>query len=88
MPDHLLPSDDENIDYLMIRTLTDAGVDDKRAQAQTKIFTNKAEETSFMEIYGRDGIMSEANGPRRSLNVKGLGSLNTRTLKPNGDYWT
>ena len=31
--------------------------------------------------------MNEANGPRRSLNVKGLGTLDIRTLKPIGDYW-
>ena len=40
-----------------------------------------------MEIYGRGGIMNEANGHRRNLNVKGLGALDIRTLKPHGDYW-
>ena len=80
MPDHLLPSDDEDVDYLIVKALVDAGVDEKRARAQTKIFTHN-DETSFMEIYGRGGITIEANGPRRSLNAKGLEALDIRTLK-------
>ena len=35
MPDHLLPSDDEDIDSLVTEALADAGVDEKRARAQT-----------------------------------------------------
>ena len=86
MPNHLLTSDDEDIDSLMINALIDAGVDEKRARAQTTSFTNN-DETSCMEIHGRCWIMNEANGPRRSLSVKGLGALAISTLKPNGDYW-
>ena len=56
-------------------------VDEKRAQAQAKTFTHN-EETRFMDIYGRGGIMNEAVGPRRSLSVQGLGALDIRTLKP------
>ena len=86
MADHLMPSDDEDIDSLIIKTLVDAGVDEKCTRAQTKNFTHNGE-TSFMEIYGRGGIMNDANGPRRSLNAKGLEALDIRTLKPNVDYW-
>ena len=86
MPDHLLPSDDEDIDSLMIKALIEAGVDEKRARAQTKTCTHN-DETLFMDICGRGAISSEANGHRQSLNVKGLGALDIHTLKPNGDEW-
>ena len=36
MPDHLLPSDDEGVDYLIVKALFDAGVDEKHARAQTR----------------------------------------------------
>ena len=40
-----------------------------------------------MEIYGRGAIVEDANGPRRALNIGGLGALDIRTLKPNGQMW-
>ena len=86
MPDHLLTSDDEDIGPLIVKALVDAGVAEKRARAQTNMFTNN-DGTSLMEMYGRGGIMNEANGPSQVSQRQMPGALDIRTLKPNGDYW-
>ena len=38
-----------------------------------------------MEIYGRGAVMDAARGSRRNLNLTGLGALDLRTRKPNGE---
>ena len=44
-------------------------------------------DATFMEIYGGGSLSSEAEGARRSLNLKGLGALHLRTTKPDGTVW-
>ena len=47
----------------------------------------KPSDATFMELYGRGGIVCEADKSRRDLNVKGLAAFDIRTAKPNGKMW-
>ena len=44
-------------------------------------------EASFVELYGRGSIMTDANLRRRNLNVQGLAALDLRTVKEDGTPW-
>ena len=38
-------------------------------------------------MYGREGIINKADGPRQNLGVKGLSAFDLRTMKPGGGNW-
>ena len=42
---------------------------------------------TFIEMYGAGHMVEMAHGPARNLNLKGLGALDLRTCKPNGQPW-
>ena len=72
----------------MIDTLREAGVDAVTAEeAIDRVFgmrrTTKKSPT-MVEVYGTS-IHSHLQ--RRNLNIRGLGALDIRTLKPNGEPW-
>ena len=71
----------------MTRALTSAGVSDRDAENFTNVIFGTADEATFVEMYGRGGIIHEANGPRRHLGMKGLSAFDIRTLKPDGTNW-
>ena len=70
----------------VIETLIGAGCDRGEAVRSVNSMMLPTEAT-FMELYGRGGITADANATRRSLNVKGLGAFDLRTLKPDGTPW-
>ena len=72
---------------VMTDALICAGTDPDAARLFTCAIIQNEFPSSFMEIYGRGEIMKNANGPRRALNVQGLGALDLRTFKPNGETW-
>lgn len=43
--------------------------------------------TTFYELYGRGKIVYEANDARRDLNAKGLGIVDLRQLRDDGEHW-
>ena len=67
-----------------------AGTDHSQARAHVKSIISsmqKTELTTPMEVFGGGNICSEANGPRRNLNIAGLNPLDLRTAKPDGPPW-
>ena len=64
----------------MMDALVMAGTDPEAAYLYTCAVMNKKLPPTFLQIYGRGGIMKEANWPRRSLNVEGLGALDLLSL--------
>ena len=79
--------DDPVSPQAMVDALIMAGTNKKAAKLFTYAVVNNSFPTSFMEVYGRGSICADANGPRRALNIEGLGALDIRTYKPNGDAW-
>ena len=86
-----VPEPDAGNDDVSADAMTDAlitaGTDAHAARLFTYAITKGEFPSSFMEIYGRGAIVKDANGPRRALNIQGLGALDIRTYKPNGDCW-
>ena len=44
-------------------------------------------DATLLEVYGEGSFCKEAETSRRNLNLKGLGALDLRTLKPDGTPW-
>ena len=42
---------------------------------------------TFVELYGGGSLCKEAETSRRNLNLRGLGALHLRTVKPDGTAW-
>ena len=74
---------DENA---MVDALRIAGVQEAKATEFAKYVCSMRPPSTFMEIYGRS-ISDYAGAHRRNLNVSGLGALDLRTLKPDGQTW-
>ena len=70
----------------MIDALTVAGVRPDKAAEFVHSICSVSSPATFMELYGRS-ISDHADANRRNLNVEGLGALDLRTLKPNGEAW-
>ena len=56
---------------LMVNALVGAGFDASTAKGFCAAITSQLSQATFVELYGRGAIVKEANGPRRSLTVKG-----------------
>ena len=84
-PDEAEGMEDEVTGAAMVDALIQVGTDPDAARSFTAAIVDNSFDASFMEVYGRGAIMHDANGPRRALNIKGLGALDIRTFKPNGD---
>ena len=69
----------------MVDALIMAGTDSKAAKLFTHAVVNATFPSSFMEVYGRGEIVKDADGPRRALNIEGLGAVDIGIFKPNGD---
>ena len=71
---------------MIVDALIVAGVrkGDAKSYAKKVMKHNKSD---FIEIYGRGAIVDAANGPHRSLNVRGLDALDLTTLKKSGTHW-
>ena len=87
------PSDDEDMEDSqgidsMVSYLQAAGADASSAircaRAMYGVQDNSEAQSSIMEVYGTS-IHAQLN--RRNLNIKGLGALDLRTLKPNQQPW-
>ena len=72
-------------DSSMMHVLRHIGVDEKVAAHSVASVADPS--STFMEIFGRGGIVAEAHKQRRSLNVKGLDAFDIRTTKPDGGNW-
>ena len=75
-----------NVNHL-IGALVSAGVDHPIAVAKANSMArgtplSSTLKATFVEQYGRGAINREANGPRRDLNVEGLGACDLRTTNP------
>ena len=81
------PTDGQMSDML-IDALVLAGVRERTAHEYASAVM-ELEKTSptFIEVYGRGNVVAAANGPRNSLNVKGLDAIDLTTLKKSGDHW-
>ena len=82
-----LEEDEDMATEAMVDALVTAGTDPQAALVFANSVSKKPLPASFIEVYGRGEIMRNANGPRRSLNIQGLGALDLRTFKPNGEAW-
>ena len=83
---HTEPEDVPGNMSCLVNALVKAGVDCDLAHKKARDMISPSDAT-FLELYGRGGINREANGPRRNLNVRGLGALDMRTTKPDGSSW-
>ena len=85
----LLGDDDVEMDHdgdaTMMHVLRHIGVAHQTAANFVASVANPL--STFMEIYGRGGLVEEANRQRRSLNVEGLGAFDLRTTRPDGKHW-
>ena len=72
---------------MTMNVLKSAGVSEGDAEKYCNAIMGSADAGTFVEVYGRGSIMSDANGPRRSLGIKGLNAFDMRTLKPDGGNW-
>ena len=66
---------------LIADDLKHAGVNEVDAKNCCNAILGSASEASFAELYGREAIVNEANGPRRNLGVKGLSAFDLRTMR-------
>merc|ERR1712127_143156 len=66
----------------MVDSLKIAGVLPRRAKKKVKAMIK----STFVEACGKS-ITDHTNQARRNLNIKGLSSLDFRTLKANGQPW-
>ena len=72
---------------MTMKVLGSAGVGKDDASKYCNAIMGTADAGTFVELYGRGSIVNDANGPRRSLGIKGLGAFDLRTLKPGGGNW-
>ena len=56
-------------------------------EKQDTVCATSGSRPSFVEVYGRGGLIHEAQGRRRDLNIEGLQALDIRTSKPDGTPW-
>ena len=71
----------EDAETSMIDSLKVAGVMPKQARKKAR----RIMQPTFIEAYGK--TIADFTKARRNLNVKGLSSLDFRTLKANGNPW-
>ena len=78
----------EQVSDMMVDALTLAGVRERTARDYA-LSAVKHERTNltFIEIYGRGNIVTAANGPHKSLNIKGLSALDLATTESSGELW-
>ena len=70
----------------MVDSLMAAGAKSTHAHTHVnKMFSFK--HATFVELYGRGKIVEEANLNLRSLNVRGIGAFDCRTLRPDQVPW-
>ena len=76
----------EQVSDMMVDALTLAGVRERTARdyALSAVKHERANPT-FIEVYGRGKIVTAANGPHKSLNIKGLSALDLATTKSSGE---
>ena len=73
---------------MLVDALMLAGVRKDTAQGYAaSVMKREKNDPTFIEVYGRGGIVSASNGPHKSLNIKGLDALDLTTLKKSGDHW-
>ena len=81
------PVDSTNPDYVaLIDCLQLLGVNAVEANRFATRMTRRTPST-FLELYGRGRLNELANGRRRNLNCEGLGALDLRTRRPDGEPW-
>ena len=78
----------EQVSDMMVNAITLAGVRERTARddAPSAARHERANPT-FIEVYGRGNIVIAANGPHKSLNLKGLSALDLATTKSSGEPW-
>ena len=84
MDDDQTEGNDHMVDAFIL-----AGADRFEAKAHVKSIIHsmqKTELTTFMEVFGGGAICSEANGPRRNLNIAGLSALTCTPLSRMGPH--
>ena len=86
--DMFMDNDEGVTEEGMVESLRVAGLSNNDAQqVSSKMYAFKSEaQATFMEVYGRS-IFYQSHIQRRNLNVQGLGALDLRTTKPNGQPW-
>ena len=86
--DIVMNNNDDAAEEAMVESLRVAGMSQVDAKTISgKMFAFESQEpATFMEVYGRS-IFDQAHIQRRNLNIKGLGALDFRTLKPDGQPW-
>ena len=79
---------DGDTEQRMVDSLIEAGVAklDTSEAAGQMFSTRPVSDATYVEVYGKS-IADYAQASRRDLNAKGLGSLDFRTLKANGEPW-
>lgn len=60
---------------------------DRLDATRTYIATITSAKPTFIEIFGRGGLVEASHGLRRNLNVHGLDALDLRTCKESGEPW-
>ena len=77
----------ERTSDMLIDALMLAGVRKEHAQGcAASVVKLEKNYPTFIEIYGRGGIVSASNGQHKSLKMKGLDALDLTTLKKSGDH--
>ena len=74
--------DDPRLDTLM-----SLGVTEATARGRISAMRSTRAAATFAEVYGGGAIVDCANKARRDLNLKGLRSLDLRTLRSDGRPW-
>ena len=69
----------------MVNSLRYFGVEESKARDFVAAVAEPL--STFMEVYGRGGIVEEAHKRQRNLNVEGLDAFDMRTSKPGGQNW-
>ena len=69
----------------MVNALRYFGVDQRDAEQFVASIAELLR--TFIEVYGRGGIVDETCKQRRNLNAEGLDAFYFRTTGPDGQYW-
>ena len=71
----------------MVDSLTHAGAVPHEAKAHVKAMLGDRPKATFMEVYGGGATVGCSNHALRNLNLGGLGALDLRTTKEDGNPW-
>ena len=70
----------------MVSCMTSAGISETDAKDLARRMYSVTSSPSFVEVYGKS-ISDHVLHARRNLNVRGLGSLDLRSTKADGQHW-